>query len=117
MDIILGLAITTHLGLAGTYNEVHPHVRLNQNNYIAGAYYNSVENLSLYAGRRWEYGDFGLEATAVTGYNEFGKIVPKARATYDLSDNITIFVGPAGENYDNVTKLGAVIGLEIVFEK
>jgi len=117
MDILLGLAVTTHLGLAGSYNEYHPHVRLTQDNYIAGAYYNSIENLSVYAGRRWEYGDFGLEATLVTGYDDFSIITPMARATYDLSDNHTIFVAPAGENYNNVNKLGVVVGLEFTLNK
>lgn len=117
MDILLGLAVTTHLGLADTYNEVHPHVRLNQDNYIAGAYYNSIENMSVYAGKRWEYGDFGLEATVATGYDEFGIITPMARATYDLTNNATVFVAPTAEKYNNVNNLGVVVGLEFTLNK
>ena len=117
MDILYGLALSLHLGLEGDYNSIHPHVRLTQDNYIAGAYYNSIDNLSVYAGKRWEYGDFGLEATVVTGYDEFGIIIPMARATYDLSDNHTIFVAPAGETYNNVSSLGIVVGLEFTLNK
>jgi len=117
MDILLGLAVTTHLGLAGSYNEYHPHVRLTQDNYIAGAYYNSIENLSVYAGKRWEYGDFGLEATVVTGYDEFGIVTPMARATYDLSDNHIVFVAPTAENFNATNRLGVVVGLEFTLNK
>ena len=41
------------------------HIRYIENGYMVGAYYNSVENISTYAGYRWEYEDFGLEAAVV----------------------------------------------------
>ena len=52
MDLIWALAVSTHLGLAGDYNEVHPHVRFIEDGAIAGAYYNSVERISFYTGYR-----------------------------------------------------------------
>ena len=101
--IELALAFSLHLGLEGDYNDIHPHVRYNEQNYIAGAYYNSERNVRLYVGKRWEYNDFGLEAGAVTGYSA-GDVIPYGRATYK-----NIFVAPALEGDDTV---GAVIGYE-----
>ena len=112
MDIIWALALSTHLGMQGSYNEVHPHVRLEDNNYIAGAYYNSMERVSFYAGQRFESGNAGLELALVTGYNEFGAIAPYVRGTYDVG-RARIFVAPAGERWYGETNIGAVIGIEI----
>ena len=102
--IELALGISLHLGLANDYNEIHPHVRYNNQNYIAGAYYNSESRISTYVGRRWETGKFGFEAGAVTGYPQ-ADVMPFVRGTYD-----NFFVAPALEGDDTV---GAVIGYEL----
>ena len=104
--IELALAVSLHLGLEGNYNEVHPHIRYNEQNYITGAYYNSESNISFYAGKRWKYNDFGLEAGAVTGYSA-GDVIPYGRATYK-----NFFVAPAVEGDDTI---GTVIGYELKF--
>ena len=103
--IELALGISLHLGLAQSYNEIHPHIRYNEQGYMAGAYYNSVENISTYAGYRWELNDFGFEAAAVTGYPE-ADIVPYVRGTYK-----DFFVAPAMED----GTAGVVIGYEFKF--
>ena len=97
------LALTLHLGLEGDYNEVHPHIRYNEQNYIAGVYYNSERNISFYAGKRWEHNQFGIEAGAVTGYSE-SDVLPYGRVTYN-----NFFIAP-GVEPDNV---GLVVGYEI----
>ena len=102
--IEFALALSLHIGLEGDYNEIHPHIRYNEQNYIAGAYYNSVNRVSFYAGKRWEYNDFGLEAGAVTGYDNIAPVIPYVRATYD-----NFFIGPAAEEPDTV---GIVVGYE-----
>ena len=101
--IELALAISLHIGLEGNYNDVHPHIRYNHPNYIAGTYYNSESRVSFYAGKRWEYNDFGIEAGAVTGFSA-GEVIPYGRATYK-----NFYVAPALEGDDT---LGAVIGYE-----
>jgi len=98
------LAFSLHLGLQGDYNSIHPHIRYNEQNYIAGVYYNSESNISTYAGKRWEYNGFGLEAGAVTGYPQ-ADVIPYVRGTYK-----NFFVAPALEGKDTV---GAVIGYEL----
>ena len=102
--IEFALALSLHLGLEGDYNGIHPHIRYNEQNYIAGVYYNSESRVSLYAGKRWEYNDFGLEAGAVTGYDAIAPVVPYVRATYE-----NFFIAP-GVEPDNV---GIVIGYEL----
>ena len=34
MDFIWALALSSHLGMAGDYNEIHPHVRFIEDEYI-----------------------------------------------------------------------------------
>ena len=115
MDLILALAISTHLGMEGDYNSIHPHVRFVEDGGIAGAYYNSMERISLYAGQRLEFGDAGLELALVTGYDEFMPIAPYIRGTYDLG-NTRVFVSPTGEVWDDETNIGIVFGIEYKFK-
>jgi len=109
---ILALGLSLHTGLSGDYNEIHPHVRYVNDTLIAGAYYNSVDRLSLYAGRRIESGNAGLEVALVTGYPAFGVVAPFVRGTYDTG-NIRYFVSPTIESYNNQNNnIGLVIGVE-----
>tara|TARA_R110000822_G_scaffold100807_3_gene226744 strand:+ start:5176 stop:5496 length:321 start_codon:yes stop_codon:yes gene_type:complete len=106
MDAItISLALSLHLGSSNNYNETHPHIRYNNNNTIAGMYYNSESRISTYVGKRYESGEIGFEIGAVTGY-DYAAIVPYARATYK-----NLFIAPLIET-DNV---GAVIGFELFF--
>ena len=104
--IELALGLSLHLGLVNSYNEVHPHVRYKtEDNYIAGVYYNSVRNISTYAGKRWEYNDWGIEGALVTGYPQ-ADVVPFVRGTYK-----NFFIAPAMEE----DKPGVVVGIELKF--
>ena len=102
------VAITLHLGLEGDYNNIHPHGRCNIDNWIAGAYYNSEENVSVYAGkiisnvdRNWD-----LEIGLVTSYSGVD-IAPMIRYIND-----GWFVAPAYETSGNI---GLTIGYEFKF--
>jgi hypothetical protein len=115
--IIFALGLSVHGGLAGDYNSVHPHIRIVEDGAIAGAYYNSVERLSVYAGQRMEFGSFGAEFALVTGYPAFGPIAPFIRGTYDIGDNVRMFASPAVENYsDNGIDKGIVFGVELMLK-
>ena len=103
--LTLSVGLSLHLGFDNNYNSVHPHIRFEHENFIAGSYYNSVRNNSTYAGFRREVDKLGFEAAFVTGYNH--KLSPMARVTYDHK-NIRIFTHPGFES-DNV---GVVIGME-----
>ena len=113
--LAFGLAISMHVGLEGEYNGFHPHVRFYENGAIAGAYYNSVENISAYAGWRLEPTEkLGVEVALVTGYPAFGTVAPYVRATYDIGKD-RIFVGPTGEVVNDQTEVGVVLGYEFKF--
>ena len=117
MDIILALATTLHLGLAGDYNEVHPSIQLRADNgLIAGLYHNSEDTLSVYTGYRSEWEKFFLELGVVAGY-EHADIMPYGRVGYDFTDNLSVFAAPAFEvdNNDELT-IGAVLGIEFSFK-
>lgn len=117
MDFIWALAFSSHLGMAGDYNEVHPHVRFIEDEYIAGAYTNSVDNISIYAGRRFEMGsNIGIEIAAVTGYEFEYPVTPYVRGTYDLG-NVRGFVAPTGEEWNGETNIGLVFGIELLFNR
>lgn len=110
-SVILSLGLSLHAGLAGDYNSVHPHVRYQDDGTIAGAYYNSVERVSFYAGHRLEKGDAGIELALVTGYPAFGPVAPFVRGTYDIG-NTRVFMSPTYEEYDNNNNVGVVFGVE-----
>lgn len=118
MDILLGIATTVHLGFAGDYNEIHPQVRFEKDHYIAGAFYNSEENISLYAGLQYVF-DNGIfvEGGIVSGYDAVAPIVPFARAGYEINDMTNVFIAPAGEvNNTGELNVGLVLGLEVFFK-
>ena len=60
-SLTLALGLSMHLGFEGNYNQIHPHVKYQEDWKIAGAYYNSMDRMSLYVGYRYEYKDFGAE--------------------------------------------------------
>ena len=103
MEILTSIALSLHLGFEGDYNAIHPHIRLQEQQYIAGLYYNSESNISPYVGYRLEYNDFGLEYGAVGNYSH-ADIAPYVRGTYK-----NFFVAPGIEN----DKVGIVFGIDI----
>ena len=109
-NLVYGIALSIHLGLAGNYNEVHPYARYTlDNNIIAGAYYNSEEKISAYIGYEIELSErISVDFGVVSGYSS-ANILPMSRVTIDD----TFFIAPTIE-YDNkeVDKFGVVIGIQ-----
>ena len=117
MDILFGLATSLHLGLAGDYNSIHPHIRLEQEELSVGAFYNSMEKVSTYLSYTFDLNAVDLEVGAVTGYDKyFDPVMPYARLSKDFG-NRTVFVTPVGEVIDGKYKQGVVIGLELYLNK
>lgn len=107
MDILFGMALSLHLGLEGDYNSLHPHIRLQQGNFIGGAYYNSEYTTGFYSGLAFENNKWNHEIGIVSGYDT--EIYPFFRSTYDLNDNTMLYVTPALEG----DRIGLVIGVEL----
>ena len=105
MDIFKGIALSMHMGLSDSYNSVHPHIGIEQDGFIAGAYYNSEYKISTYAGYKFDLGyNSTVELGAVTGYSS-GDILPMLKYNYKQ-----FFISPAYEPLtDNV---GAVVGID-----
>ena len=109
-SVIAGIALSLHLGLDGSYNQIHPYVRMqNENNIIAGAYYNSENRVSGYLGYELEVTEkVSVDLGIVSGYSS-QDILPMARVTYDDK----IFIAPAIEySNEEVDKFGVVIGIQ-----
>ena len=106
MDFIFALAVSQHFFFENNYNEIHPHFRVEYENVIGGVYYNSLGEVSVYAGTRREFGEFGLDTALVSGYRN--NLVPYVRGTYK-----DWFVSPAFEG----ETLGLVVGYEFVLDK
>ena len=112
MDILFGLALSYHVNFEGTYNSVHPQIRLQQDHFISGFYYNSEDNISAYAGFEYNLNAFYVEGGAVTGYSQ-SDIVPFARLGYKLGD-VSLFVAPGVETRNGVSQIHPVIGVEFL---
>ena len=109
-NLTAGIAISLHLGLAGDFNEVHPYVKYkHDNNIIAGAYYNSEEEISGYVGYELDVTEkLSVELGIVSGYSS-QDILPMARVTYDDK----IFIAPAIEyDSEDADTVGVVIGIQ-----
>ena len=107
MEILTSIALSLHLGFEGDYNSIHPHIRLQEQQYVAGVYYNSESNLSPYVGYRFEHNEFGLELGAVGNYST-APVMPYVRGTYK---NLFIAPGVEGDN------IGIVFGIDIPLTK
>lgn len=116
--IIAALAVSSHFGLVGDYNTIHPALKCDRDDsgLIAGAYLNSENRLSVYGGWKMSGTDTPawLEVGAVTGYTS-GDVLPYARAGIDLAKRTSLFIAPAIEEKRDGYRIGAVIGLEIRF--
>ena len=107
--LTISLGVSIHAGFDGEYNNLHPHIRFEHQQFIAGAYYNSVEATSVYGGYRYEKDNVGIELAAVTGYNQ--SVTPYIRGTYDIN-KLRLYAAPALESED----LGVVLGIEIILK-
>ena len=115
-QLVWAIALSTHMGLEGSYNEVHPHVRFYDDGAIAGAYLNSVDRLSVYGGYRLEYNNWGAEFTITTGYPAHGALAPQVRGTYDFGDRVRFFAAPGIEDNGLQSTVGTVLGVEFIID-
>lgn len=111
MNLLYGLALSAHMGFEGEYNSIHPHVRLEQDQYAIGLYQNSENNVSSYLSYSFEKNDYYLELGIVTGYL---KPVPLIRAGVGL-DDLNLFIAPGFESRNDGLKL--VFGVEYLLGK
>ena len=93
MNLILAIAATAHIGLSGDLTERHWHIRAQHDQFIAGAFLNSENNTSIYAGGRWMRENWFGEIGIVSGY-EMAPVLPYFRAGYSW-EHVDLFVGPA----------------------
>ena len=111
MGISLCLALSTHLALPGNWNEVHPCVRYQQDAFIAGAFLNSEDRVSAYAGIELRRSAWFADLGAVTGYSG-ADVLPFLRAGVELNSGARVFVAPAYANGE----VGAVLGVEFTLQ-
>jgi hypothetical protein len=104
----LCLAFSAHLSLPGDWNEVHPCIRFQEDAFIAGAFLNSEDRVSTYAGFELRSGDLFAEIGAVTGYSG-ADVLPFLRAGVELDSGVRLFVAPAYADGE----IGAVLGVEM----
>lgn len=101
MKLILGLALSAHLGLSNDYNSVHPQVYAQHEDIYVGAYYNSDYKVSGFAATRLEFEHFDIDVGLATGYNN--SITPIARIKKGM-----FFAAPIQSGGDK----GLLIGIE-----
>lgn len=113
-NFILGIALSLHLGLDGSYNGFHPNVRFQNEELIVGVYLNSEKKISMYIGAEKNLNQyFDLEYGIVTGYDSFEiPVVPFARILYNIDEHNKIFVAPVAETMYNRTNYGINIEYE-----
>lgn len=111
MDILIGVALSLHIGFQDQYNNLHPQIRLQSEEFISGIYYNSEDKLSAYAGMEFNKGLWSHEIGIVSGY-ENSAVQPFVRSTYAFSNTVKGFVSPAIEKVNGKESVGIVLGIE-----
>ena len=135
MNILIGLALTMHIEnrqpepckfcevvpfsrkYNSDYNNIHPHIRIEEGHFIAGAYLNTEGNISPYIGSKISSGASYFEYGLVTGYNIDERILPFARLGVSISETQSIFVSPSlyKDHTYGAIKTGTIVGLEIMY--
>ena len=64
------LTLTLHVGMAGEFNGINPHVRCEVANSSFGTYYNSEKNISFYMSQNLKLPESEIEIGLVTGYRD-----------------------------------------------
>ena len=52
--LVLGLALSMHVGLENNYNQVHPYVMCEQNQVTTGIYHNSLDRISVVLAKEFD---------------------------------------------------------------
>ena len=105
-NLIFSIAVSTHLGLAGDFASIHPHVQYKSpDDYITGGYHNSDKRTGIYFGKRTTYKQLSVEYGVVHGYKEWD-VAPMLKINYGA-----LFVAPAATKDD----FGIVAGYEVKF--
>jgi hypothetical protein len=103
--LLVGLALSLHVGLENNYNQVHPYVMCEKNQIITGAYYNSLDKVSLVLAKEFNLSDeLTLDLGIVSGY--VYDVAPMIRLKYK-----NLFLMPALED----DRTGLVFGYQYEF--
>lgn len=104
--LVLGIALSVHVGLQDNYNQTHPYLMCEKNEIITGVYYNSLSNVSLVAAKEYSLSDdLKVDLGIVTGY--VYDVVPMFRVRYK-----DFFMMPALED----DRGGLVFGYQFNFK-
>ena len=103
--LLVGLALSLHVGLENNYNQVHPYVMCEKNQIITGAYYNSLDKVSLVLAKEFNLSnELTVDLGIVSGY--VYDVSPMIRLKYK-----NIFLMPALED----DRTGLVLGYQYEF--
>jgi hypothetical protein len=110
MSITTGIALSLHLGLANDYNGFHPYIRYENQDFIAGVYYNSEDSIGVFAGVNTQLTNrISVDLGLVSGYSG-EKLMPMLRF---VDDKTGIFITPGVEvNDGDLDNVGLVIGIQ-----
>jgi hypothetical protein len=104
----IAMAFTFHTS-SYPYNGFNPSFRVESNNVIMGAYYNSVDRVSFYLGKRIQPNKAYIEFGAVTGY--VYTVIPMILAGYQFNETTSVFFSPVIDSYG----LTGLAGIEFRF--
>ena len=89
--------------MSGDFNNLHPTIAYKQDPFVAGVFYNSESQPSVFVGQSHELKNVEITAGVVTGYSG-NDILPMLKINYN-----SFFVAPGYANGD----AGFVVGYEL----
>ena len=106
--LILSVALTSHIGWTGNFNDIHPTIAYEYNSYVVGAFRNSLYRTSLFASKIDRFDSFSVQYGIANNYEN--KVTPMLILRKPVIDHVNFMLVPS---YDKTTKTAAmVLGLE-----
>lgn len=110
--LILSLALTSHLGWDGNFNDVHPTLTYKYNDYAVGIFRNSLNHTSTFISKIKTF-DNGVSVQYGLAGNYKNKTIPMLVVRKSIAEHANLMFMPS---YDPVkNKPTAVIGVEFQY--
>ena len=109
--LILSMALTSHIGWDGKFNEVHPSISYVYNSYSIGVFRNSLNYNSVFVSKITKFTGFHVQYGLANNYEN--KVIPMVIIKKPLNEHVNALVMPSYNKTSS--KPAMVIGLEVQY--
>lgn len=109
--LVLSLVLTSHIGWDQKFNDVHPMVSYNYQNYSLGVFRNSLNHTSLFVSKTSEFDNVSVQYGVASNYGN--RVIPMIVIRKNIADRVNFLVSPS---YNKTEKRpGLILGIEVSY--